>query len=64
LVIRTDNAALLESALHASLRLSDRQVLDSPGAEWYFTSPGKVKEWYQAFGQGLALLARPEGGSA
>lgn len=64
LVIRTDDAALVESALHASLRLSDRQVLDSPGAEWYFTSPAKVKEWYQAFGEGVALLSKAHAGPA
>ncbi|MCX6027099.1 MAG: hypothetical protein NTY23_12740 [Chloroflexi bacterium] len=62
LVIRTDNAALVEAALHASLRLADRQVLDSPGAEWYFTSPPKVKQWYFAFADAFASLS--ERGSA
>lgn len=57
LVIRTDNAALVEKALHASLRLADREVLDSPGTEWFRTSPSKIKQWYQVFLEGLKSLS-------
>jgi hypothetical protein len=56
LVIRTDNAVLLERALHGSLRLADREVVDSIGNEWFFTSPDRVKQWYAAYIDSLKQL--------
>jgi hypothetical protein len=49
LVIRTDDSFALEKALHASLRLVDAQVADSPGVEWFMTSPSLVEAWHEGF---------------
>jgi hypothetical protein len=56
LVLRTDDAAALESALHASLRLVGAEVPDSPGTEWFVTSPSRVEAWYGNFQNGLAEI--------
>jgi len=56
LVIMTPDSAALERALHASLRLADQTVEDSPGSEWFTTSPDKVKAWYQSFTNALDSL--------
>lgn len=56
LVIKTQDAAALEKALHASLRLVEREVLESPGAEWFLTSPSQVEEWFLAYEATLTHL--------
>jgi len=56
LVIQTQDSAALEKALHASLRLVEREVLDSPGAEWFLTSPSKVEAWFLTYEASLAHL--------
>ena len=62
LVIRTTDAGALERALHVSLRLADQAVEDSPGTEWFYTSPSRVKAWYDFFKEALARLSREEAG--
>ena len=56
LVIRTDNSAALENALHSTLRLIGAEVPDSPGNEWFVTSPSRVEAWYVSFQNALRLL--------
>jgi len=56
LVIRTKDARTLESVLHRSLRLTDSAVADSPGNEWFITSPAHVKAWHAAYMASLDLL--------
>jgi hypothetical protein len=55
-VFRTDDSAALESALHASLRLIGAEVPDSPGSEWFVTSPARVESWYSSFQNALAAI--------
>jgi hypothetical protein len=64
LVLRTQDANALETALHASLRILEAQVEDSPGSEWFMTSPAHIESWYSAFQEALGKLrgsARPPG---
>ncbi|MBL8879540.1 MAG: GIY-YIG nuclease family protein [Phycisphaerales bacterium] len=56
LVIKTDNAVSLETALHQSLRLVGAKVEDSPGNEWFTTSPARVKAWFGRFQESLNTL--------
>jgi hypothetical protein len=42
IVLRTEMPAAWESALHAALTLRGLQIEDSPGAEWFLTSPDDV----------------------
>ncbi len=53
LVLRTDDSAALERALHAALRLVGAEVPDSPGDEWFVTSPTRIEAWYVSFQQSL-----------
>jgi len=56
LVIKTNDSAALERALHSSLRLLDAQVPNSPGTEWFLTSPERVEKWYRSFEESLGRL--------
>ena len=56
LVLRSDDSAAVERALHASHRLIEAEVPDSPGNEWFYTSPDYVKAWYLNFQNSLASL--------
>jgi hypothetical protein len=56
LVIRTTDSFALEKALHSALRLVDAQVADSPGIEWFMTSPALVEAWYLTFEKTLEVL--------
>src|SRR5262249_3445634 len=49
LVLRTDDSAALEKPLHASLTLVGADVRDSPGNEWFMTSPARIEAWYADF---------------
>jgi len=42
LVIRTDDPRSLEGAIHSVLDVRRRKVENSPGKEWYLTSPDEV----------------------
>ena len=56
LVFRTDDSSALEKALHSSLRLVGAEVPDSPGNEWFSTSPARVEAWYESFQRALATI--------
>jgi hypothetical protein len=56
IVLRTEDSAALESALHSSLRLVSAEVPDSPGNEWFVTSPARVEAWYASFKNALAAI--------
>lgn len=43
-VIKTSDSSLLESAIHCILKLKNRHITDSPGSEWFYTSPNEVLE--------------------
>lgn len=47
LVMRTKQPSALESALHSILKLRGRWRQDSPGSEWFDTSPDEVLSIYQ-----------------
>ena len=48
LVIYCDDSNLLEKAIHDVLRLRNRCLIDSPGKEWFLTSPEEVEEIYNS----------------
>ncbi|MGA9752854.1 MAG: GIY-YIG nuclease family protein [Acidobacteriota bacterium] len=56
LLIRTDDSAALENALHSSLRLVGAEVPDSPGNEWFVTSPARIEAWQESFQKSLAVV--------
>jgi T5orf172 domain len=56
LIIRTDDSLALEKALHSSFRLIGAEVPDSPGDEWFLTSPSRVEAWYTSFDGALAAI--------
>ena len=56
LVVRTDDSIALESILHASLRLAGAEVPDSPGTEWFLTSPRRIEAWYEAHQQAMSAI--------
>jgi hypothetical protein len=56
LVVRTDDSSALENALHSSLRLVGAEVPDSPGNEWFLTSPARVEAWYAVFQTSLGEI--------
>lgn len=56
LVLRTDDSAALEKALHSSLRLVGADVADSPGNEWFITSPARIETWYACFQKCIAAI--------
>ena len=57
LVLRAEDSAALESALHSSLRLVGAEVPDSPGNEWFITSPARIEAWYESFQNALAAIS-------
>jgi T5orf172 domain len=56
LVIRTDDSSALEKALHASLRLVEQRVPDSPGVEWFYSSPSRIESWHATYQRAVAYL--------
>lgn len=57
LLIKTPDSSALEKALHAALRLTDAAVPDSPGVEWFMTSPACVEAWHECFLESLGALS-------
>lgn len=47
LVIKTDKPELLEKIIHNILDFRGKKKPNSPGAEWFITSPGEVEDIYQ-----------------
>jgi T5orf172 domain len=60
LVIHTRDARTLEGVLHRALRSVDCAVVDSPGTEWFVTSPVRVKAWYATYMLSLNALVNDE----
>jgi hypothetical protein len=56
LVLRTQDSAALENALHSSLRLVGAELPDSPGNEWFRTSPVRVEAWFAGFRNSIEQL--------
>lgn len=46
LIIRCDDSAKLESALHSILRFKNRWLENAPGNEWFLTSPEEIENIY------------------
>jgi hypothetical protein len=49
LIVRTPFALAWESAIHGVLTLRGRRIEDSPGSEWFLTSPSEVLLLVNAF---------------
>jgi hypothetical protein len=56
LILRTDDSAALERALHSALRLAGATVPESPGSEWFRTSPTRVEAWFAGFQEDVERL--------
>lgn len=41
-VVRTNNSSVLETAIHSALKLRGKHIKESPGSEWFITSPEEV----------------------
>lgn len=52
LIVKTDDAYLLEQALHAILRLNHKDVKNASGEEWFVTTPDEVKMLCQMLRRG------------
>lgn len=46
LIIRCDDSSLLEKALHSILKIKQRWIVNSPGKEWFLTSPKEIEDLY------------------
>lgn len=47
IVIRCDDSALLERAIHSTLELRGLAIDDAPGNEWFSTNPDEIQEiWH------------------
>ncbi|MCH3923261.1 GIY-YIG nuclease family protein [Limosilactobacillus sp.] len=46
LILNCDNSSLMEKALHSILKVKGRWLSDSPGKEWFITSPEEVENLY------------------
>ena len=46
LIINCDDSNLLEKTLHDILKLKKRWLSNSPGKEWFITSPEEVEQIY------------------
>jgi len=51
LLLKTDDGASLETAIHSILCLRGKEVDDSPGTEWFLTSPSEVEEIVKFIGE-------------
>jgi hypothetical protein len=48
LIIHCNDSSLLEKALHSILKLQDKWIPDSPGKEWFITSPEEIEAIYNS----------------
>ena len=46
LIIYCDDSSLLEKALHSILKVKNRWLSNSPGKEWFLTSPEEIESIY------------------
>jgi hypothetical protein len=56
LVIKSANADRLEHLIHTALTMAGRKTQDSPGAEWFTTTPEAIRRWVEAFEATLNLF--------
>jgi hypothetical protein len=49
LVIKTSNAERLERLIHTALTDAGRKTPNSPGADWYTTTPDAIRRWVEAY---------------
>jgi len=56
LVIRTDHGKTIERLLHRGLHAAGRRALDSPGAEWFETSPDEIKKWHKHIEEAMRMF--------
>jgi hypothetical protein len=56
LAIRTDDGSRLERTIHFALDQAEARIDDAVGAEWFNTSPDRVKAWYLAYVQLVGQL--------
>jgi len=56
LIIRSPHGRQVERIIHDTLRLSGCSIEGASGAEWFNTSPGIIKSWFEAFTANLDLL--------
>ena len=47
LILRTDNPENLEQLLHNILTFRGKQIANTPGKEWFMTSPSEVEDIYK-----------------
>ncbi len=62
LEIRTDNSFQVEKAIHAALTLAELTVDESPGTEWFMTSPEKLLAWFKGYMELMVILGKSSGG--
>ena len=53
LIIHCEDSALLEKTIHDILKLRDRWLSDSPGREWFITSPQEIEKIYDSIIESL-----------
>jgi hypothetical protein len=56
LVIKTNDGHELEQAIHTALDQAGFRLERAVGAEWFDTSPAKIRNWYAAHEQTIAAL--------
>jgi hypothetical protein len=57
LVIKTSNADRLEHLIHTALTMAGHKTQDSPGAEWFTTTPEAIRRWAEAFEATLSIIS-------
>ena len=48
LIIYCDDSSLLEKTLHNILKLNNKCFTESPGKEWFLTSPDEIERLYNS----------------
>jgi hypothetical protein len=56
LVIKTDDGRSLERAIHVALDQAEARDDEAIGGEWFYTSPDRIKFWYQTHMGAVAKL--------
>jgi hypothetical protein len=59
LVIRTEHCKSYERLLHRGLHAAGRRALDSPGAEWFETTPSEIEEWSHHIECAMRVFSSP-----
>ena len=48
LIIYCEDSLLLEKAFHSILKINNKWLIDSPGKEWFLTSPEEIEQMYHS----------------